>query len=211
MNKIKITLIIMCAFFIVFSSINITTAFKNDTVLYYDGKAKSFEYFNLDKKNLFHEFKELMPGDVKVEKLQINTININEKTDFYLKLDLNEKILNKINLKMFKNDVLIYNSQTDTLDNELIKLYTFEKNDNISLTLNLEVPEEIGNELSDINSKLELTFIAETKNEQIEVPNTFDDSKIIMQFVILLTSLLMMLIILLTLKKENSKKNTDLI
>lgn len=209
MKKIKIILIISCIFLVAISSINITTAFKNDTVLYYDGKAKSFEYFNLDKKNLFHKFKELMPGDVKTDKLQINTININEKTDFYLKLYLNEEILNKINLKMFKNDVLIYNSQTDTLDNNLIKLHTFEKNDNISLTLNLEVPEELGNELSDVNSELELTFIAETKNEQIEVPNTFDDSKIIMQFVILLTSLLMMIIILLTLKEQKTHENID--
>lgn len=205
MKKIKIILIISCIFLIAISSINITTAFKNDTVLYYDGKAKSFEYFNLDKKDLFHEFKDLMPGDVKTEKLQINTTNINEKTDFYLKLDLKEEILNKINLKMFKNDVLIYNSQTDILDNDLIKLHAFEKNNEISLTLKLEVPEELGNELSDVNSELKLTFIAETKNEQIEVPNTFDDRKIIMQFAILLTSLLMMIIILLTIKK---RKNT---
>ena len=208
MKKVKILLIFICLILLIISGKEISLSYKTDTVMNYDGKEKSFTYYNTNNTDLFYEFKELMPGDIKKQNIIINLDNIDKKTSMYLSISNssnNMELLNKLNIKIFKDNNVIYDNKNEY--EEYIKLHEFTKEESFDLVLQIEVPKELGNGLQDLTSDFKWKFLVEENGELIEVPKTYDDSNIIFNYIVMFTSLIMIFILLLLKKKENKKED----
>ena len=115
------------------------------------------------------------------------------------------ELLNKLNIKIFKDNNVIYDNKNEY--EEYIKLHEFTKEESFDLVLQIEVPKELGNELQDLTSDFKWKFLVEENGELIEVPKTYDDSNIIFNYIVMFTSLIMIFILLLLKKKENKKED----
>ena len=193
----KLIIIIFLGVFI-YSSLQLTKTFSSSNSLYYDGNSKQFTYYNSSQGDFFDDFKDLIPGDVREQTVNIRGVNIKKKTKLFIRLDsdIDESILSLVNISIYKDDELL-DSSTDT-----IEITDLNEDSNIVLKLRLEVPIEVGNVISDKESSLRWTFLVEEDEDLIEVPNTYDSSHIIRYFIILTVSLLGIIIILLQQKKK---------
>lgn len=191
----KIIIILFLGVFI-YSSLQLTKTFSSSNSLYYDGNSKQFTYYNSSQGDFFDDFKDLIPGDVREQTVNIRGVNIKKKTKLFIRLDsdIDESILSLVNISIYKDDELL-DSSTDT-----IEITDLNEDSNIVLKLRLEVPIEVGNVISDKESSLRWTFLVEEDEDLIEVPNTYDSSHIINYSIILGLSLLG-LILLITNKK----------
>ncbi|MBQ6323625.1 MAG: hypothetical protein IJI22_02200 [Bacilli bacterium] len=200
MKKKIITFILLIILLI--SAYNINKTYNANNTLYYDGNTKDFTYYNLNQGDLFSNFKDLIPGDIREETINIKGININKKTNLYIRLDTN-----------IDNDILEYLKITLYKDNEeledyqgLIKITDLNNDSNIELKLKIEVPTSVGNVIEDQERYLRWTFLVEEndENEPVAVPVTSSDNNLIIYLVLCITSLIMMVFIL-THKEESNE------
>lgn len=201
MNK-KIILII-CSIFMLYSIINIQSSYSSDKAIYYDAKEQKITYYNLDKDDLFNNFKNLVPGDIREQEITINTVNLKQGINMYLKFDyaINKDIINSIKIKIYKDNEEVLN------DNGMYKIIGgIDKSANLKMVM--EVPTSAGNEISGYNNdSFKITFLVENNGKLIEVPQTnnpktFD--KGIMPYVLLFfISLIILIITLINYSKNN--------
>lgn len=197
----KLIIILFLGIFI-YSSLQITKTFSSSNSLYYDGNSKQFTYYNSSQGDFFDDFKDLIPGDVREQTVNIRGVNIKKKTKLFIRLDsdIDESILSLVNISIYKDDELLDNS-TDT-----IEITDLNEDSNIVLKLRLEVPIEVGNVISDKESYLRWTFLVEEDEDLIEVPNTYDSSHIINYSIILGLSLLGLILLITNKKVLTTKK-----
>lgn len=206
MKNIKKILIIIFLLILIINTKEISLAYTNDSIIYYDGKSKEFTYFNTNKEDLFKSFKNLMPGDIKEETIYIKTNNLTNITNMYLKIDSNnnEDTLKKIKFKIETKDNIIYdNTNIDTTS----ILHKFEKEEDIPITFKIEIPKEIGNELQDLTMNFKWNFLIEENDKIVEVPFTYDNSNIIINITLAITSLLSIIILLFIKNKKDKATN----
>lgn len=177
-------------------SLNKTLA--NEKAIYYDVKNQKLIFSNLYSDDLFDEFKDLIPGDVKEQEIKL-IVNGNEGINMYLKIDHvdNKDILNNIDIKFLKDgNELIKN-------NEVFKIID-EKDQSATLKMILSIPTSVDNEIEGYNNNFKMTFYVENNNELEEVPKTYENS-IMIYYVLLFTSaILLVLVIKKVLEKETS-------
>lgn len=190
--KKKILFIIIFLVLLSMSIGNITKAYSNENTLYYDGNKKELIYFNKKDKEVFDQFKNLMPGDEKEQEIIIEANNINTKTDLYLKITEKFAFSEYLDIKLYKNNKELTNLEGKT---GIIKIHTFNKDEKITLKLKVTIKEELGNEIEDKKSNFKWTFMVQEK-ELIDVPYTYDSSNLLINLIILFLSLIAIVIIL---------------
>ena len=207
MKKLKLLFCFIFLIILMFSVREISLSYSNEASLYYDGKTKSFVYFN-NNTDLFDDLKDLMPGDKKIQNININLNNIGIDSNMYLKLIKNDDVLDKLIIKLYKNDKLLFDNQKNLGEyNEFSTIYNNNELKEFDLKLELEVPKELGNELQELTASFKWTFVVEDSGKYIEVPNTESDNRIYMYFITMFISLLM--IILLSASVLKNKKNNS--
>lgn len=199
--KYKI-LIILFLGIIIYSGIKISPSLSSDAVLYYNGNTKEFTYFNLDKKDVFDSFKDMMPGDTRTQTLSVRAGDIKPGTRMYLKLnsDINAEILKYINVYVYENDKLL-----PSID-DTIEIYNFTKDDAFTMKVVVEVPEEVNNEAADLVAHLKWTFMIEEDGNTEEVPRTYDGFNMIKYISMILVSLVMIVILIFKIKDNTLKE-----
>lgn len=195
-------LIILFLGIIIYSGIKISPSLSSDAVLYYNGNTKEFTYFNLDKKDVFDSFKDMMPGDTRSQTLSVRAGNIKPGTRMYLKLnsDINAEILKYINVYVYENDKLL-----PSID-DTIEIYNFTKDDVFTMKVVVEVPEEVNNEAADLVAHLKWTFMIEEDGNTEEVPRTYDGFNMIKYISMILVSLVMIIILIFKIKDNTLKE-----
>lgn len=202
MKHIKIFLLIILVFLLILSSYNFTLAYNAENTLYYNGKDKKFTY--IKDNNIENVFKNLVPGDEKEFTLKIKSEDINIKTNMYLNLNYNSQLFNKIKFCLYKNNELIYD---ETKKDKLVKLHNFNSDDEFILTFRINVPKELGNEIENLYSILNFTFMIEENGEYISVPKTYDDSKLLLNFTVMIISLIFIIIAVINIRKQRHSSN----
>ena len=195
----KIIFIIICLVVIVYSLFKVSPSFSSGSVLYFNGNAKSFTYYNINKKDVFNEFKDLIPGDVRSQNLTIRVGNIRPNTKLYLKLnsDINDDILKYINIKVYEGDNLL------SANEDMIMLYTFDKDTVINLKVVVDVPLEVDNVISDVSSSMKWSFMVEEDGEMVESPLTYDGFNMRLYVSLIIVSLVMIVILLFGFRKRD--------
>ena len=195
-------LIILFLGIIIYSGIKIRPSFSSNAVLYYNGNTKEFTYFNLDKKDVFDDFKDMMPGDTRSQTLTVRAGNIKPGTKLYLKLhsDINEEVLKYINISVYENDKLLSSNE------DMIKLYNFTKDDVFTMKVVVEVPTSVGNEVEELIAHLKWSFMIEEDGNTEEVPRTYDGFNMIKYISMILVSLVMIIILIFKIKDNTLNK-----
>ncbi len=196
-KKIIISILLIISLISIY---NINRSYNSNNTLYYDGNTKDFTYYNLNQADLFSGFKDLIPGDIREETINIKGVNISKKTNLYIRLDTNidNDILEHLKITLYKD-----NEQLEDYKG-LIKITDLNNDSNIELKLKLEVPTSVGNVIEDEERYLSWTFLVEElENEPVVVPVTSSDNYLIIYILVTILSLTMIVFIL-THKEESN-------
>ena len=163
-------LIILFLGIIIYSFIKVSPSLSSNSVLYYNGNTKEFTYFNLDKKDVFDDFKDMVPGDTRTQELTVRAGDVKPGTTLYLKLnsDINEELLKYINISIYENDKLLSSNE------DMMKVYEFKEDGYFTLKVVVSVPTSVGNEVDGMMASLKWTFMIEEEGNAEEVPRTYD-------------------------------------
>ena len=92
-------------------------------------------------------------------------------------------------------------------DEEYIELANFSSDGELKIKLVVDVPIEAGNELDDLKYGMDWNILIQEENgELIDVPNTYDDTNILLYIIVCILSILVMFYSirqLFILKKDN--------
>lgn len=204
MKKIIFVVCLVLVMLIIFSASKITIAYSSNPTLYFDGG--SFKFINVKNNDLFTNFKDLMPGDVKTQAIDINLNKINNESKLYMKLINNDEFLNNLRFKIYKDNNVIFDNVNDFEKyNTPIIIYNQGESKNFQLKIDLEIPIEIGNEIEEISDTFEWQFLIEDYGEEIkEVPKTGDN--IYFYIILMNISLIVLLFTVMKLKKQMYKQ-----
>lgn len=204
MRAKRVLLILLCIIIMLFSAGKLSYALSTNPTIVYNGLTNNFDFYNVDNNDLFYNFKELMPGDVKEEIINIKVNNIKEKTNMYLTVNYqNKDILNDINMTIYVDDSMILDN--DSMTSDYVKLKTFNNNDELKLKVKVEVSTDAGNELSSFSQSIKFGLFMENANdEKIKIPSTIDDSNICIYALVFVVALIALVLILI-LEKKNKK------
>ena len=196
-KKIVIIVLGLSILITFFSGMKLNQAYSPLPTIYYDGHKKEFTYFNINNNDLFTNLKEIMPGDVKEQEILFKIDNIRKNTKIFLNINKNieQKLLQYIKIYV-DNKELIGNE-------EYIELGAFSKDNEIKLKVVIEVPKEVGNEIENLKYNMDWKLLIQEENEELlEVPQTYDDSNIIIYFIIAIVALCCMIYSILILSKS---------
>lgn len=221
MKKVKIIILLFSIILICFSCIKITQGYSNLPTVYFDGNKKEILFLNANNGDLFNNLKELMPGDKESQDILLKFDNINNEIKVFLKVtnrELNE-LPNGVTVNLYENEKKLEQKE------DLINLGTFSKDEESNLRVEVEIDEEAGNELQDLEYNFNWQFFIQenekdinsenntenennenTNNDLLEVPYTYDNSNIYIYIIICIISFIMMVLSIIALKKESKQK-----
>ena len=221
MKKVKIIILLFSIILICFSCIKITQGYSNLPTVYFDGNKKEILFLNANNGDLFNNLKELMPGDKESQDILLKFDNINNEIKVFLKVtnrELNE-LPNGVTINLYENEKKLEQKE------DLINLGTFSKDEESNLRVEVEIDEEAGNELQDLEYNFNWQFFIQenekdinsenntenennenTNNDLLEVPYTYDNSNIYIYIIICIISFIMMVLSIIALKKESKQK-----
>ena len=186
-----------------FCGVELSQSYNNSlATVYYDGNKKEFVLLNIENTDLFTNLKEIMPGDVKEQEILFKLENIKKNTKLFLKInnDEDKKILEYINIKIFVNNLELRK------DNEYIELGTFLEDSEMMLKVAVEVPKEAGNEIEGLQQKMSWKILVQEENDElIEVPQTYDNSNLILYIIIMIISFVIIIYCIFFLIKNRKK------
>lgn len=143
-------------------------AHSNVPTVIYDGATQTFTYRNDANGDLFHEFKDLMPGDVRTQTIRVEVENPQENTALYLRgkpVEGNADILEPLQVTIRQNGILAEKtSMTNSLSRNVL-LGTFSKNGGFNLNVELEVPVTVDNALAEAQGIWRWVFTAQTAGD----------------------------------------------
>lgn len=154
-----------------------TDVFAEDSVITYDGDAKKFVFLQQDK-DLFQNFKNIMPGDTLTQKITINNDKRNNvKVKIFLRAESVEEnyepFLNQLTLGVSQGDSDLFlapaNEQGSLSEN--ILLGTFYSGGKTDLNVTLEVPITLNNDWQESMGVINWVFSVQ------ELPIESDDPK----------------------------------
>lgn len=182
MRKTKI-LILLILLIVLFSFSWETLAFLNSKTLYYNGNTNKFSYINTNNTELFDSFKELMPGDTAEESILFKGTNIKEGSTLYIEVK-DDEILDFVNVEVYEDENLVTSNPT----NETI-LKALNKNEEFEIKIKLKVDENVGNEIENLEKKLNISFVIKNPNGDVISPKTGDSSRLLINLIIMVISL----------------------
>ncbi len=182
MRKTKI-LILLILLIVLFSFSWETLAFLNSKTLYYNGNTNKFSYINTNNTELFDSFKELMPGDTAEESILFKGTNIKEGSTLYIEVK-DDEVLDFVNVEVYEDENLVTSNPT----NETI-LKALNKNEEFEIKIKLKVDENVGNEIENLEKKLNISFVIKNPNGDVISPKTGDSSRLLINLIIMVISL----------------------
>lgn len=218
MKKIKIAIILFSIILISFSFIKITQGYSDLPTIYFDGNKKEILFLNANNGDLFNNLKELMPGDKKSQDILFKLNDVKSETKVFLKVTdkSSKKLPDGITIKLYENGKELEEAE------DLINIGTFSQDDEVNLSIEVKVDEEVGNEIQDLEYNLNWKFFIQENEENIksennngniknnnddllEVPYTYDNSNVYIYIIICVISFIMMILSIIALKKENKQ------
>lgn len=198
--KKTVVLIIICLsiLMLISSTIKITQAYKSEPTIYYNGKNKEIVYFNVKDKDLFPNLKDLMPGDKKEQEIILKADNIKKTTKVFLEFsgERNNFILNYITVFLGDEEL--------SKENNTIQIANNSQDFETKLKVVVDVPKEVGNEIEDQVYRIDWNIlIQEEDSELIKVPNTFDNTNIVLYFCMFFISIFVMIVAIIKMKTMN--------
>lgn len=185
-----------------------------------DVKQMTIQYENNTKKyinvpdNFVEDLSKMMPGDNKAEQLKIENTD-KKSAEYFLSIDNanlseNEKNLLKqitIKIKNSKGQEIFSGNMAEL---NKISLGTYKKSEGDKLTVEIQVPENLGNEFAGINPSLIWKFSAKYEEEESAIdgksnPKT-GDFKFDLSLILFFTATIGLIIVLVLMRAE--KKNT---
>ena len=230
MKKIIILILLLSILIMSFSLVKVTQGYSQIPTIYFDGNKKEISLINDNDGDLFNNLKDLMPGDKRTQNILLKLDNINTDTKLFLKITDNEdnELPQGVTIKLYQDDDELEQNE------EFINLGTYSKDKNINLKVVVEVSNEIGNEVQDLELNFSWKiFIQEneennsndtvnniignvddknSRNDEIikddlhEVPYTYDDSNINVYIIICIISFISMFCSIIALIKEHFKE-----
>ncbi len=165
------------------------TAFAADPAITFDGFSQGFDFqpgSEYTETDLFGNFKDVMPGDVRTE--TITFTNNAADCDFvhlYMRAVPHDEaavtmmeFLSQLSMKVYNGSEVIYSASPDELDGlrENVLLGTFRQGDTATLTVELSVPMDLGNEYANRVGEVDWVFHVEAYNEsQLSVRKVWSD------------------------------------
>ena len=180
------------------------SALATDSSITYEGGAEKYvflpgsEYTDSD---MFQNFKDLMPGDSVTQKITVKNVldgkyyvniymraiphnetdnKIHDKVAEVETLASMEDFLSQLSMKIYNGKKLIYEASPDELDGlkNNVLLGKFYEGRGTTLTVELKVPETLGNEYANRVGEVDWVFIA----EEVPMPNppTGDNSDLLL-------------------------------
>ncbi len=208
MKKLRIITLLLGVVIIIFCGIKLSQSYSSLSTIYYNGDTKQITLFNTNNTDLFTNFKEMMPGDVKEQEVLFKLENIRRDTKLFLKIDKNidDEILKFVNIGIYvDNNKLINNG-------EYIELGNFSKDGEITLKTVIEIPKEVGSQIEGVQQNTIWNILIQEQNgELIEVPQTYDNSNILLYFIIIIICLIIMIYsgaILIRSNGKNTRRKT---
>lgn len=194
-----------------------STAFAASSTVTFEGKKEKFTFApgsTYSKTDLFQNFKGVMPGDKLEETIVVrnratefksvkiymraethdNTDNIMVSSDPTYKKDAVEMkdFLSQLHMKVYNGSTLLFDASPDELDGlaKNVLLGTVAKNGKLTLTVELEVPIELGNEYANRVGEVDWIFTVEGSEEtgQNDPPKTGDAFQLAMLVTVMAVS-----------------------
>ncbi len=228
MKKIKSFTTLLIAFLLVFSLA--VPAFAAASSVVYEGHnifgfGPGSEFTDTD---LFDNFKGVMPGDVLTETVTVrNEASCCDFVKIYMHAKVHgtenplspevakyetvvsmEDFLSQLSMTVWNGNTKIYEASPDELDGlrTNVLLGTFRRNQGTTLTVQLNVPAELGNEYEYRVGEVDWVFVVEEYDDaNPDIPKTGDESHIVLYAVLMGVSLLGICLLLFTRKKKKAE------
>lgn len=138
------------------------TAFAAEApTVVYDGKSGTFTFQNIDENGLFGAFQEVMPGDERTTKIQVEMKNISHTSQLYLRAETvngSNAALEGLTLRVSQNGTVLDDGNgVQCLDSD-VRLGNFSGSGDTTLEVTLSVPTEVGNDLAAQIGELQWIF-----------------------------------------------------
>ncbi len=228
MKKIKRFTTLLIAFLLVFSLA--VPAFAASSSVTYEGHnifgfGPGSEFTDTD---LFDNFKGVMPGDVLTETVTVrNEASCCDFIKIYMRAEVHgngnplspevakhetvvsmQDFLSQLSMTVWNGNTKIYETspdETDGLRNNVL-LGTFRRNQGTTLTVELSVPAELGNEYANRVGEVDWVFVIEEyDDENPDVPKTGDESHIMLYMVLMAVSAACLFLLLFTRRKKQAE------
>ncbi len=231
------------------------TALAADASVTYEGGAEKFVFLpgsSYTDSDLFGNFKDVMPGDTVTQKITVKNdyrgcdfVNIFMRAEAHDESGnpLSEKVessgetvvamndfLSRLSMTVYSGDKVIYQASPEELDGlaDNVLIACLEQGKSMQLTVELQVPAELGNEYANRVGEVDWIFLAEEGNRPAptptpapaltptpapastpvpapNVPGTGDDT-IIVPYIAILTIVTCGLVILLLMRRKKQRK-----
>ena len=178
--------------------------------------------------DLFDSFKGVMPGDVLTETVTVrNEASCCDFVKIYMRAEVHgagnplspevakhenvvsmQDFLSQLSMTVWNGNTKIYEASPDELDGlrTNVLLGTFRRNQETTLTVQLDVPIELGSEYTNRVGEVDWVFVIEEyDDENPDIPKTGDESHIMLYAVLMGVSLLGICLLLFTRKKKKAE------
>ena len=160
-------------------------AFADTPAIAYDGNARQLTVSGATdssgEPDLFPAFKDLMPGDVREQQIEVRATGVKSQVRVFVRAVVNHEtahLLSPVTLTASAGDASDGWLQTGTPGSVFAyptQVATFTSDGSTVLNLQLSVPTSVGNELADANKAIRWEITAEDDGEKIPVQSA--DSK----------------------------------
>lgn len=184
-------------------------AFADTPAIAYDGNARQLTVSGATGSSgdpdLFPAFKDLMPGDVREQKIEVRATGVKSQVRVFVRAVVDHEtahLLSPITLTASASDASAGWLQTGTPGSVFAhptQVATFTSDGSTVLNLRLSVPTSVGNELADANKTIRWEITAEDDGEKIPVRPAGSQSPGLFGLAVTGDSTLTLLLVLLTL------------
>lgn len=184
-------------------------AFADTPAIAYDGNARQLTVSGAtgssEEPDLFPAFKDLMPGDVREQRIEVRATGVKSQVRVFVRAVVDHEtanILSPIALTARMGDASAGWLQTGTPGSVFAyptQVATFTGDGSTVLNLRLSVPTTVGNELADSNKTIRWEITAEDDGEKIPVQSAGSKKPGLLGLVATGDSTLTLLLVLLTL------------
>lgn len=164
MNWKKLSTGILCAVLAVPTAVPVISCAAEVPEVIYDGEEKAFTLENVSERDLFPEFKAMMPGDSTEQKIKIRVENIDAPVTVYLTAedaaDADRALFQDVALRV-EADGRVLSDTPLSEDGGLedgVELFSFDSPGEQTINVTLSVSPETGNELMDKVASVRWTF-----------------------------------------------------
>lgn len=190
LKKILLCIFSLC---LIVSCAGLTLAYttNGEPTILYDGNEKSLTVLNTEGSDLFVNMKDLMPGDSRVQEVSLQAKNLKDTTSIWLKADCDAETaqaLEQLTISVYIDDKLISSGPVGESTNLYsgVELYEFSDDKTVQMSIELNVPVQVGNELVDAQKHLHWTFTIQDESGTVVVPPQTGEKSNVMWLLILM-------------------------